>query len=82
LRQILPEGKPAAQKRFIGSLISPMKINHLNLCVPDVPQTGRLFVEFFGLQLTEEKGRAVTDRPSLSSRGPGGWQPCITVCRP
>jgi len=34
-----------------------MKINHLNLCVPDVPQTGRFFVEFFGLQLTEEKGR-------------------------
>jgi catechol 2,3-dioxygenase-like lactoylglutathione lyase family enzyme len=34
-----------------------MKINHLNLSVPDVPQTGRFFVEFFGLRLTEEKGR-------------------------
>jgi catechol 2,3-dioxygenase-like lactoylglutathione lyase family enzyme len=34
-----------------------MKINHLNLSVSDVPQTGRFFVEFFGLRLTEEKGR-------------------------
>jgi catechol 2,3-dioxygenase-like lactoylglutathione lyase family enzyme len=34
-----------------------MKINHLNLSVPDVSETGRFFVEFFGLHLTEEKGR-------------------------
>jgi catechol 2,3-dioxygenase-like lactoylglutathione lyase family enzyme len=32
-----------------------MKINHLNLSVPDVPQTGRFFVDFFDLRLTEEK---------------------------
>lgn len=34
-----------------------MKINHLNLSVPDVPQTARFFAEFFGLHLTEQKGR-------------------------
>ena len=34
-----------------------MKINHLNLSVPDVPLTARFFAEFFGLHLTEQKGR-------------------------
>jgi catechol 2,3-dioxygenase-like lactoylglutathione lyase family enzyme len=31
-----------------------MKINHLNLSVPDVPQTARFFAEFFGLHLPEQ----------------------------
>jgi catechol 2,3-dioxygenase-like lactoylglutathione lyase family enzyme len=34
-----------------------MKINHLNLSVPDVAQTARFFAEFFGLRITEQKGR-------------------------
>jgi catechol 2,3-dioxygenase-like lactoylglutathione lyase family enzyme len=34
-----------------------MKINHLNLSVPDVAQTARFFTDFFGLHLTEQKGR-------------------------
>ena len=34
-----------------------MKINHLYLSVPDVPQTARFLAEFFGLRITEQKGR-------------------------
>jgi catechol-2,3-dioxygenase len=34
-----------------------MRINHLNLCVPDVPRTAQFFAEYFGFQMTEQKGR-------------------------
>ena len=34
-----------------------MKINHLNLSVTDVPRTARFLAEFFGLRITEQKGR-------------------------
>ena len=34
-----------------------MKINHLNLSVPDVMESARFFAEFFGLRITEQKGR-------------------------
>jgi catechol 2,3-dioxygenase-like lactoylglutathione lyase family enzyme len=34
-----------------------MKLNHLNLSVPDVPQTSRFFEEFFGFRCEERKGR-------------------------
>jgi catechol 2,3-dioxygenase-like lactoylglutathione lyase family enzyme len=34
-----------------------MKLNHLNLVVPDVEQTARFFEEYFGLRCAEQKGR-------------------------
>jgi lactoylglutathione lyase len=34
-----------------------VKLNHLNLVVPDVPATARFFEEFFGFRTTEQKGR-------------------------
>jgi catechol 2,3-dioxygenase-like lactoylglutathione lyase family enzyme len=34
-----------------------MKLNHLNLVVPDVPRTAKFFEEFFGFRPTEQKGR-------------------------
>jgi lactoylglutathione lyase len=33
-----------------------MKLNHLNLSVPDVAHSARFFTEFFGLRCTEQKG--------------------------
>ena len=36
-----------------------MKINHLNLSVPDVAKTARFFEEFFGLRCAERKSRDV-----------------------
>ena len=34
-----------------------MKINHLNLSVPDVAKAARFFEEFFGFHCSERKGR-------------------------
>lgn len=34
-----------------------MRVNHLNLAVPDVAATTRFFEEFFGLRTEERKGR-------------------------
>ncbi len=34
-----------------------MKLNHLNLCVPDVQATATFFEEFFGFRRLEAKGR-------------------------
>jgi lactoylglutathione lyase len=34
-----------------------MRLNHLNLTVPDVPQTREFFETYFGFRCVEEKGR-------------------------
>jgi catechol 2,3-dioxygenase-like lactoylglutathione lyase family enzyme len=47
---------PPAQ-RALSVPVSKMKINHLNLSVPDVSQTARFFADLFGLHITEQKGR-------------------------
>jgi lactoylglutathione lyase len=36
-----------------------MRLNHVNLAVPDVAKTRNFFVEFFGLQCSETKGQDV-----------------------
>jgi lactoylglutathione lyase len=37
--------------------VSLMRLNHLNLSVPDVPQTQRFFETYFGLRCVAELGR-------------------------
>ncbi|MGG1519061.1 VOC family protein [Paenibacillus oryzisoli] len=36
-----------------------MKLNHLNLCVPDLPEAITFFQSLFGFQLIEQKGTVI-----------------------